>query len=69
MKLSTARTLVRNIVGRCHVGESNVEVIEYVQSRIKPSSWEEHEKVLKRAIIAEHKANMKVYLHVMGGIR
>lgn len=67
MSLSTARSAVGNIVGRCHVGDSFQDVEDYVRSRLTPKGWDEHKAILPRAIRAEHTANREVYCRVMGG--
>lgn len=69
MTLDNARAAVGRIVGRCHVGETNREVVEYLRTRISAAGWKEHGRLLIRAAILEHRENMGVYLHVMRGCR
>ena len=66
---------VRQIVGRCHVAESNLKVICYVVSRLKHGRAtflalpRRTRRALLRAIIREHKANGDLFFFVMSGSR
>lgn len=67
MDLKTARAAVAHIVGRLHVGASEQEVREYVQSRFTKGGWKRHGDILTKAAYAEHAENRQVYSDVMGG--
>ena len=69
LTLKQARATVGYIVGRCHVGETDEAVVAYVKSRITAAGWKKHGRILSKAAILEHKANLKQYLWVMGGCR
>ena len=62
---------IATIVGRCHVGERNTEVLRYVRSRIKRSAWRKLDRKTRRAVIREvvdtHRANRDTYLWVQRG--
>ena len=62
--------MIRMIVDRCHVGESNLSVIRYVVSRLKPGAWRRMEKSQRRYLVAEcvkaHAENRELYGFVMG---
>jgi hypothetical protein len=66
-------SIVRQIVGRRHVGESNFAVIRYFVSRLKRGAWRalprEERKQWLRWVIAAHAANRQLYRYVMGGCR
>ena len=65
--------MIRMIVGRCHVGDSNSKVIRYVISRMAKGHAtyraqvrrERHD--LLRTIIEIHAENRAVYTSVMSG--
>ena len=65
--------MIRQIVDRCHVGESNRAVIKYVISRLKRKykTWAAmprgDRKTMMREIIRIHRANLECYNHVMDG--
>lgn len=65
--------LVRQIVGRCHVADSNRMVIKYVISRLKQgyktyrSFPRSQRRLLLRQIIMQHAKNFDEYRFVMGG--
>jgi len=63
--------MVRNIVGRCHVGKSNRQVIRYFISRLrrKYRTWRTIDRAERkqylRWVIAAHRANRDLYADVM----
>jgi hypothetical protein len=65
--------MLRMLIGRCHVGDSNSEVIRYVISRMEHGNLtyraqyrqERHE--LLRSIIKIHAENRALYTSVMSG--
>lgn len=67
--------MIRQIVGDCHVGESNMTVIRHVISKLRDghrthrilSRGERHE--VLRQIIAAHAENISLYNYVMRGQR
>lgn len=65
------KEIIRQIVERCHVGDSDEKVFEYVLSRLSKSGREgltaKQKATLKRAVIAAHRANQKLYSYVMRG--
>jgi hypothetical protein len=67
--------IVRQIVDRCHVGQSNRAVIRYFVSRLKHghATWRAlpvaERKQWLRWVIAAHAANRGLYSYVMGGCR
>ena len=69
LTLDAARNGVSRIVGRCHVGESNREMVTYLRSRFTAKGWRNHARMLMRAAILEHRANLAEYVWVMGGHR
>ncbi len=66
--------MIRMLVGRCHVGESNKRVIRYVISRLKNKEttfWslpKDQRKSLMQACVKEHAENRKLYNDVMRGV-
>ena len=66
--------MIRQIVDRCHVGESNRAVIKYVISRLKQKykTWATmprgDRKTMMREIIRIHRTNRSLYNDAMGGI-
>jgi hypothetical protein len=67
--------IVRQIVGRCHVGQSDRAVIRYFVSRLKHgyATWRAlpvtERKTWMRHIIRAHAENRGLYFYVMGGSR
>ena len=65
--------MIRQIVNRCHVSESNRKVIRYVISRLKNGykTWQAASKVDRRYVmetaIKIHKENRDLYYDVMSG--
>ena len=63
--------MIRMIVGRCHVGESNLQVIRYVKSRMKKGAWRKLSKAERkqtlREIIEAHSENQDLYHSLMTG--
>ena len=66
---------VRQIVERCHVGDTNREVIRYVISRIKGKYKtfrklpREQRKQLLRDAVQCHRENRDLYCYVMRGLK
>ena len=66
-------TMVQMIVGRCHVYETNRQVLKYVISRLKHKrkTWVEMPKEKRRDLMIEvfqaHAVNRDVYDTVMHG--
>ena len=65
--------MIRQIVNRCHISESNRQVIYYLISRLKDGKktyWTipkvERKQILK-AIIQYHRENKQMYYDVMRG--
>lgn len=75
MSQQQAPAIVRQIVGRCHVGESDSKVIRYFVSRLKRGyrTWRElpraERKQWMRWVIGEHSDNRALYDCVMRGGR
>jgi hypothetical protein len=71
LKPRTNDPIVRQIVDRCHVADSNRSVIRYVKSRTKKGAWEKlsraKRKRLMRQIVWQHRNNLKQYVEVMSG--
>lgn len=67
--------IVRQIVNRCHVGQSNRAVICYFISRLKHghATWHTLSRVERKAwlrhVVAAHAENRGLYAYVMGGLR
>ncbi len=63
--------MIAMLVGRCHVGDTNREVLSYVVSCLKKGSWEALPSLTRRSVIREclneHKENRKLYRAVMTG--
>ena len=65
--------MVRSIVGRCHVGQSNRAVIRYFISRLREGykTWSavsrSERKRYMRWIVEAHAENRKLYRSVMNG--
>jgi hypothetical protein len=70
-----ANSLVRQMVARCHVAESNRTVIRYVISRLRKgyvtyrAMSREQRRLLLRETIAAHTENRALYRFVMRGGR
>jgi hypothetical protein len=65
--------IIRQIVGRVHVGDSDDSVVEYAKSRLAEGAWASMSTVDQRAFVREvkrvHAANRKTYQQVMTGRR
>jgi hypothetical protein len=63
-------SIIRNIVGRLHVGSTHREVVEYAVSRLRKGAWDAMAPVARvafiRDCIAAHEANRGLYEDVMG---
>lgn len=66
--------MLRMLVDRCHVGESNRAVIRYVVSRLRKPHWKtfrgmprEARREMMRAVIRIHAENRELYAQVMRG--
>lgn len=65
--------MIRMLIGRCHVGDSNSTVIRYVISRMKHgnltyrSQYRQERHELLRSIIKIHAENRALYTSVMSG--
>lgn len=64
--------ILRTIVGRCHVADTNRQVLEYAKSRLKPKAWREMP-LSKRVTFARlcrqiHSENRELYRVVMRGV-
>ena len=65
--------IIRQIVNRCHVGDSNRTVIRYVVSRLRHgyatfhALSREQRHILMRDAIEVHEANRQLYFRVMRG--
>lgn len=68
------KQIIRQIVNRCHVGDSDEEVINYMISRIKggQKTWKTLAISTKEAMAAfaikVHRQNQDLYGKVMGGL-
>ena len=65
--------MIRQIVNRCHVGQSDLQVIRYVISRLKHGfkTWQtiervERKRMLRQAVMVHHE-NQAFYGYVMKG--
>lgn len=62
--------MIRMLVGRCHVSQTNREVVAYVAG-LTSKSWAAlpgvDRRAIIRAIILEHRANRELYVAVMRG--
>lgn len=62
--------MLRMLVGRCHVGQTNREVVAYVAS-LTSKSWAKLDGLTKRSIIREciriHRENRDLYAAVVNG--
>lgn len=67
------KAMIRMIVGRCHVSESNRQVIRYVISRLKDREqtyWampRRYRREFLAICIKEHEENRQLYFDVMSG--
>ena len=64
--------ILRTIVGRCHVADTNRQVLEYAKSRLKPNAWRQMP-LSKRVAFARlcrqiHAENRNLYRVVMRGV-
>ena len=63
--------MIRRIVDRCHVAESNLAVVRYVLSRFKHGAFWSLTRADRRTVIASaiarHAENRALYVAVMGG--
>lgn len=63
--------MIHMIVGRCHVGQSNLSVIRYLKSRFKHGAWRslprDKRKDIMREAIRCHRENRDLYHTVMTG--
>ena len=59
--------MVRMIVGRMHVGDSDDEVKAYVVSRLKKGAAPKLVKQAERCAVKLHRVNQKMYSKVMRG--
>jgi len=72
---SKAPAIVRQIVSRCHVGDSNRKVIRYFISRLKHgyATWHALPRAERKQwlawVIQVHAENRGLYDYVMGGCR
>lgn len=63
--------MIRQIVGRCHVSDSNLRVIRYVLSRLRNGfktfkAWPRNERrKFLRLVVKEHAANKRLFSEVM----
>ncbi|HEX4545752.1 MAG TPA: hypothetical protein VH110_05290 [Candidatus Acidoferrum sp.] len=71
MQRDNTPAMVRQIVGRCHVGQSNRAVIRYFVSRLKRGAWgklsRDERKQWLRHVIDAHRENRGLYHAVMTG--
>jgi hypothetical protein len=71
--IQCAPGIIRQIVDRCHVGQSNRSVIKYFVSRLRKGAWKlmprEDRKKYLRWVIQAHAENRSLYRMVMGGSR
>jgi hypothetical protein len=62
---------IDNIVGRCHVAQSNLSVIRYFLTRVNRKMWwaspKTKRKIILREVIESHAENRKLFNFVMGG--
>lgn len=68
-----SQPLIRQIVGRCHVNDSDRTVIRYVISRLRlgyatfRGMPPKQRRALLREVIATHRKNQALYLRAMRG--
>jgi hypothetical protein len=67
----TIPSIVSQIVGRCHVGQSNRAVIRYFVSRLKHGAWRklsrDERKTWLGYVLRAHAENRTLYAAVMTG--
>lgn len=58
-------SVIRQIVNRCHIGDSNISVIKYVISRTNKGAWRKLDKLQRKELMLQaikcHKENRKLY--------
>jgi hypothetical protein len=63
--------MIRQIVGRRHVGETDEEVVEYAKTRLRKGAWDTLSRPEQRAFECEvrkaHRRNQQLYMDVMRG--
>lgn len=64
---SKAAPIIRQIVGRLHVGTPDAEVAEYAASKLKKGASAATIRAVKKCAVKEHHKNRKLYTDVMGG--
>ncbi len=62
-----AEPIIRQIVGRLHVGTSDAEVGEYAASRLKKGASAATIRAVKKCAVKIHHQNRKLYSQVMSG--
>jgi hypothetical protein len=67
-RIARANTpILRQIVARCHVGDSPEEVGDYAVSRLNPASLDWQKDMVRRLARVLHRQNRRSYAAVMGG--
>lgn len=65
--------IIRQIVGRVHVGTPDAEVIDYARSRLARGAWEKmptkDRKAFECEVLKEHDRNRAMYRSVMLGVK
>lgn len=64
---SKAEPIIRQIVGRLHVGTPDAEVAEYAASKLKKGASAATIRAVKKCAVKLHHRNRKLYTDVMGG--
>ena len=64
---SKAEPIIRQIVGRLHVGTSDAEVAEYAASRLKKGASAATIRAVKKCAVKVHHKNRRLYSQVMSG--
>lgn len=63
--------IIRQIVGRVHVGDANEDVLTYARSRLARGAWDRMSAKDRRAfeceVIKQHEGNRRMYQQVMRG--
>ena len=63
--------MIRQIVGRCHVGDSDLKVIRYFLTCLKKGAWRQVPKNIRkdtlREVLRTHHENQGLYYSVMTG--
>ena len=71
MTKSDFKSALRSIIARCHVADSQADVLKYAQSRLKKGHWEkqtpEYQKAFAQACAELHEENRNLYTSVMKG--